>query len=200
MIFVTVGAQMPFDRLVSAVDAWAGRVSRSDVFAQIGPTSTFPKHIRWTQFLEPDQFRQKVAEADVVVAHAGMGSILTALTSGKPILVMPRRGDLKETRNDHQFATARQLLAQGRVSVAFDEEHLEEKLNSLRRMTRSAPISREASPRLLAAIRAFIEGRRSDSDALAFVPDIEVPAAQMAHRAIEEHELRGSHAASAAFI
>jgi UDP-N-acetylglucosamine transferase subunit ALG13 len=160
MIFVTVGAQMPFDRLIRAVDAWAGRSSRSDVFAQIGPSALSPTNIQWTRFLEPEQFRQKVAEADIVVAHAGMGSILTALTSGKPILVMPRRGDLKETRNDHQFATARQLQAQGRVAVALDENGLTEHLDNLQRLSPSRQISRQASPQLLQAIREFVQHSR----------------------------------------
>ena len=96
---------MPFDRMVRTIDAWASRVGRSDVFAQIGPTNWRPRHIEWTQFIEPQDFRRRVRDATIIVAHAGMGSILV-LELGKPIIVMPRRGDLRETRNDHQLATA----------------------------------------------------------------------------------------------
>src|SRR5688500_9921748 len=98
VIFVTVGAQMPFDRLVRAVDAWAE--GRTDVVAQIGESAYVPKTLRWTRFLEPEAFRRHYAEAKVVVAHAGTGSIITALQIGKPIIVMPRRAALRETRND----------------------------------------------------------------------------------------------------
>ena len=104
MIFVTVGAQMAFDRLVRTVDEWAATRGRKDVFAQIGPTEWRPRHIEWVAFLPPEDFRKRVADATMVVAHAGMGSIITALELGKPILVMPRRGHLQETRNDHQVA------------------------------------------------------------------------------------------------
>src|SRR5690349_506002 len=96
MIFVTVGAQMPFDRLVRCVDHWAAGRGRRDVFAQIGPTAWRPENIEFVQFMEPPEFRARVTEAKAVVAHAGMGSIITALELGKPILVMPRRGDLRE--------------------------------------------------------------------------------------------------------
>src|SRR4051794_31546743 len=89
VIFVTVGAQMPFDRLVQCVDRWAQSHDRHDVFAQIGSGSQRPGYIRWAEFLNPSEFRQHVAQANVVVAHAGMGSIITALELGKPILVMP---------------------------------------------------------------------------------------------------------------
>lgn len=158
MIFVTVGAQMPFDRLVQTVDAWAGQQRRQDVFAQIGPTPWRPSHIDFAPFIDPPDFHRRVREAQVVVAHAGMGSILTALELGKPILVMPRRGELKETRNDHQVATARRFLAQGRIAVAFDERELLEKLDQLPALHASRPIASTASPMLLSALRSFIAG------------------------------------------
>lgn len=158
MIFVTVGAQMPFDRMVRAVDAWAGERGRADVFAQIGPTEYRPRHIRWTEFIEPEDFRVKVGEASVLVAHAGMGSILTALEAGKPILVMPRRGDLRETRNDHQIATAKRFLELGKVAVAFDETEMPAHLDRLETLAAGGRISPFASDRLIAAVSAFIAG------------------------------------------
>lgn len=156
MIFVTVGAQMPFDRLVRAVDEWAGARRREDVFAQIGPGSLVPRHLRWERFMEPDAFRRTVESARLIVAHAGMGSILTALQAGKPILVMPRRGDLNETRNDHQVATARRLVEQQRVAAAFDEHQLMQELDRLEQLAAPPAIGPHASPELLAAIRGFL--------------------------------------------
>ena len=91
-----------------------------------------------------------------IVAHAGMGSILTALEYGKPILVMPRRGDLRETRNDHQVATAQRFRGLPHVAVAFDEQELVEKLDGLDRMMCGARIGPHASPELLAALREFV--------------------------------------------
>jgi UDP-N-acetylglucosamine transferase subunit ALG13 len=174
VILVTVGAQMPFDRLVRAVDGWAGArgcggnagESGGEVFAQIGPTPLRPRHLRWAHFLSPSEFRAKVQRATLLVAHAGMGSILTALEIGRPILVMPRRGDLHETRNDHQVATARRFAEQGRVSVAMDEYELVAHLDRLSTDAASPPamleaptvprISRFASAELIRAVREFI--------------------------------------------
>lgn len=156
VILVTVGAQMPFDRLIRAVDAWAAETGRTDVFAQIGPGAWQPRHIEWTDFLSPADFRARVQRASLLVAHAGMGSILTALELGRPILVMPRRGDLMETRNDHQVATAVQFEKQGRVAVAMDEKALVQRLSTMDIRPGGAPISRHASPSLIHAIRSFI--------------------------------------------
>src|SRR5687767_9745951 len=125
MIFVTVGTQLPFDRMIRAVDEWAGKSGNGEeVFAQIGPSDYKPKHIRYSAFIAADEFEHRSREARAVVAHAGMGSIITALTMGKPILVMPRRAAMGEQRNDHQLATARHFLAQGRIGVAADEHEL----------------------------------------------------------------------------
>jgi UDP-N-acetylglucosamine transferase subunit ALG13 len=156
MIFVTVGAQMPFDRLVRAVDKWALLRRRDDVFAQIGPTELKTNHISVTRFIDPQEFRRRVSDANIIVAHAGMGSIITALELGKPIIVMPRRGDLMETRNDHQLATAKQFQQSGRIAVAMDEQELMERLDTLDAISGGDPIAPQASAQLIAAVRGFL--------------------------------------------
>jgi UDP-N-acetylglucosamine transferase subunit ALG13 len=122
VIFATVGSQEPFDRLIRAVDEWAASRGRFDVLAQIGNSSFRPRHIEFTKFLEPSDFNRLIRQASVVIAHAGMGSIISALEIGKPIVVMPRRGSLRETRNDHQVATAERFGSRGRVIVADDHK------------------------------------------------------------------------------
>jgi len=155
MIFVTVGAQLPFDRLVDTVDAWAGRKGDTEVLAQIAGGRR-PTHMEWEDFLDPEQFRSRVESAELVVAHAGMGSILTALEYGKPILVLARRGALGETRNDHQVATAKRLRQLGRVVVAEDETDLVEQLDRVGSLPRSEPIGARACGGLIDEIRRFM--------------------------------------------
>ena len=157
MIFVTVGAQMPFDRLVKTVDQWAKDNRRDDVFAQIGQSEYRPSHIQWTNFLEPEEFKRKYEAAKVIVAHAGTGSIITALQLGKPVLVMPRRASLRETRNDHQVATSEQFRRFDSVEVAWDESELLTKLEGIDDLHGSQRIDSYASSELVKAIRAFID-------------------------------------------
>lgn len=163
MIFVTVGTDGPFDRLVEAVDRWAGEVGRDDVFAQIGRSLLRPKSLRWEQFLDPPQFKRQFASADVVIAHAGMGTILSALRYQKPLLVMPRRATLGEQRNEHQLATARRLMEMKKVTVAFDEEDLLVRLGRLQELKAAdGAVGPYAEPRLLTGIREFIQGDLQD--------------------------------------
>jgi len=157
VIFVTVGGQMPFDRLIRAVDEWSSKHDGgADVFMQIAGGEYEPRSCEWARFMDAGAFRRKAEGADAIVAHAGMGSILTALELGKPILVMPRRGDLLETRNDHQVATARALGERGKVAVAMDESELPAKLDALGGLRAAERISPWASEELLTAIRRFI--------------------------------------------
>ena len=158
MIFVTVGTQLPFDRMITAVDRWAATKAGSEVFAQVGPTSVQPRHIEYESFISPAQCRERMLAAKVVVAHAGMGTILSALEMGKPLLVFPRRASLGEHRNDHQLATARRFAELGTVGVALDEHELHAKLDALDRLVSPAGIGPHAPAPFIAALRDFIDG------------------------------------------
>jgi len=57
VIFVTVGAQMPFDRLVGAVDTWAGTNNRRDIFAQTGETERTFDSLECAPLLQPHAAR-----------------------------------------------------------------------------------------------------------------------------------------------
>ena len=149
---------MPFDRLVKAVDRWAGENGRDDVFAQIGQSEYHPSNIQWTKFLEPEEFKRKYEAANVIVAHAGTGSIITALQLGKPVLVMPRRANLRETRNDHQIATSEQFRRFNSVEVAWDENELVTKLGGIDNFRGSQGVGSYASRELVGVIRDFIDG------------------------------------------
>ena len=94
--------------------------------------------------------------ADAIVAHAGIGTILTALEIGRPLLVMPRRAALGEHRNDHQLTTARRFAELGKVKVAFDEVELRLRLDELDRVPAQARIGTSAPDDFVAALRAFI--------------------------------------------
>ena len=156
MIFVTVGSAEPFDRLIRTVDDWAGARGRRDVFAQIGAATYVPANIDYLQFIAPAQFRQRMNEAELIVAHAGMGSIITALEAKKPILVMPRRQRLGETRSDHQVATVERFAQRGCIVGARDEEELVLKLDASDALVGGQFGMPEVSATLISVIRDFI--------------------------------------------
>lgn len=125
MIFITIGSMYPFDRLIRLTDAWAHETGRDDVFAQIGGEGAFePVHMKWTRSLSQSDFRKTVEDAELIVAHAGMGSVITAGQFAKPIVLLPRNMDLGEHNTDHQLATAAWLRDRDGIYVADQDEDL----------------------------------------------------------------------------
>lgn len=156
MIFVTVGTQLPFDRMVSMIDDLAAELSL-DVFAQTAdPTATYT-HIKHAPFLTPDEYDDIIARTTVLVGHAGIGTILTAKRVEKPVIVMPRKASLGEHRNEHQLATARHLDGHEGVYVAHDRAQLA----TLLQIQDLPPASFRDTPektRLQSYLRSFVYG------------------------------------------
>ena len=161
-----MGTQEPFDRLVRAVDVWYGHSDRSHVlFGQISEDRRAryePRNFAWVSRLSPADYAVRIAQADVIVSHAGMGSILTALHHGKPIVIMPRLAHLREHRNDHQLATVKQLGGRPGIHVVEDETQLAEVLDRVLaedRSKRAAQIPALADSRFTDALRAVLTGQ-----------------------------------------
>jgi len=132
MIFLTVGTQFPFDRLVRVVDEALGLKSFSEeVFGQIGESSYKPHNFEAVKHLEKKQYDRIFQEAAGIISHAGMGTITMALKQQKPILVLPRRKMYGEVVNDHQLEIARRFASLKHLLMAEEPEELAEKLNIL---------------------------------------------------------------------
>ena len=148
MIFLTVGTQFPFDRLIKSVDrAFDGRLINEEIFAQIGETSYKPLNFESVVSLEKNLFDKRLREASSVIGHAGMGTITMALKNHKPLLVMPRLKRYREHVNDHQVATARKFEELGHILVAYETEELPVKIEELKTFV---PRKREAQPHAVA--------------------------------------------------
>jgi UDP-N-acetylglucosamine transferase subunit ALG13 len=156
VIFVTVGTQGPFDRLLRVVDRWALETGRTDVFAQIGPSDFVPQAMDYARYVDPARFRWLMEDATAIVCHAGMGTILVAMELGKPVVVMPRRATLGEQRSEHQLATAKRFADLGVAFVAADEVELRVRLDELDTTTATVRIEAHASGELIERLRSFL--------------------------------------------
>jgi len=101
-LFVTLGTIKPyrFDQLVDAVLA-TGLADSTTVW-QLGTTTRDDLPGAVHNYLDADQFQAAAHEADVVITHAGMGTILLLLDMGKYPVVVPRRQSRNEHVDDHQ--------------------------------------------------------------------------------------------------
>lgn len=157
MIFITVGSQLPFDRLVITIDNWATNHKEQTIFAQIGHSDYHPKNFKFCQIIKPIDYHKRITEADIIIAHAGIGTIITALESEKKLLLMPRLANQGEHRNNHQLATIKSFSKFPTIKIATDEHFLPLILNQMLK-DKTIPLSKinpHISAKLIAVIRNF---------------------------------------------
>lgn len=119
MILVTVGMQLGFDRLIRAIDEIAPELSMP-VVAQTGKGTYRAQNIKTLESISPSEFDGMIKQTSLIVAHAGIGTVLTAQRFGKPLVLFPRRASFGEHRNDHQLATVGQLDGRPGIVVAYE--------------------------------------------------------------------------------
>jgi len=166
VILVSVGTQLPFDRLIKAVDVWALERGRDDVVAQVGPSDYLPKAIDYFPFMEHERFFALQSRCAVMVSHAGMGSIITAMELGKPLIILARDHLRHEHRNAHQEDTLRQFAGYPGIHAARDEDEVMELLDRSGTMTAGPQIDTSAPREFIDRLAEYVEqdmrrGRRS---------------------------------------
>ncbi len=85
----------------------------AEVLWQTGSTDTSGLPIKAVASVSPTDLRQAMAEADLVVSHAGVGAALMALEGGKCPVLLPRRRAFFEHADDHQQLIADELCRRG---------------------------------------------------------------------------------------
>lgn len=154
MILVTVGTQLPFDRLIEIVDRVAPGLGEP-VVAQTGRGEFRPRNMEWHAAIPASRFETLIRDARLIVAHAGIGTVLMAQKHLKPLILFPRRASLGEHRNEHQTATAAALEDRPGIYVARSEEELTDML----RRPLDPPLASQGNPnldRLNAAIADYV--------------------------------------------
>lgn len=129
MIFVTVGLHYQgFERLIKKMDEIATNI-KDEVIMQIGHTSYKPKNAKWFTFLEKEEdILDLYKKSNIIIAHGGAGTLLTALTLKKSLIVVPRLKKFNEHIDDQQLELAKALESKNQAFSVYNLERLEEKI------------------------------------------------------------------------
>lgn len=97
----------------------------ADVVWQVGVTELSGLEVGGRTFdtMPTHELRAAIADADLVVAHAGVGSALTALEAGRAPVLLPRLQAYDEHVDDHQTYIAEELSTRG-LAVSRDPADL----------------------------------------------------------------------------
>lgn len=133
LLFATVGATLPFNRLVDAVaELKAKGLIPEDVIIQTGIGGHSPEGLETVETLPFDRVQELLREADIVVCHGGTGSLITALRQGCRVIAIPRLPELGEHYDNHQAEITSAFAARGLIAVANSPEELAQALKAVR--------------------------------------------------------------------
>jgi beta-1,4-N-acetylglucosaminyltransferase len=152
VILVTVGTnEAPFDRLLQAVAALS---TSEELVVQHGSSAIVPANAARTyDFLLFDDLVREMRASRVVVTHAGIGSIMTALSCGRRPVVAARLVANREAVDDHQLPVARRLQEAGLVTLVEDLARLED---ALAKAGEEVDVSLGADERLISELREYV--------------------------------------------
>ena len=130
MIFVTLGTQdKSFDRLLKAIDKEIKTGTIKDkVIVQAGYTKYESKNMEIFDLVDSEEFDKLVDKCDLLITHAGVGSILSAVKKGKKVICVPRLKEYKEHTNNHQKQIAQEFEKEGYILALTDVNQLGEKI------------------------------------------------------------------------
>ena len=162
MIFVSVGThEAAFDRLLRAV----GELRLDEeLVVQFGPSAVrCERATAEFDYLPFEEMMELVRRARVVVTHAGVGSVMLALSNDKRPVVMARLRAFDEHVDDHQLELARRLADAGLVDLVEDAADLTDAV-----VRDSEPPSTESgAPWLGASLREYLAERLGEPAAAA---------------------------------
>jgi len=118
LIFVVTGTQKSFDRLHTLIVEWLKQNPTQEIIFQ-GKVATPFENIKYVNNVDIEEFEGLIKTADLIITHAGIGTILNCLEFNKPMIIFPRFADYDEHRNNHQIDTCDFLKESGNYSIAY---------------------------------------------------------------------------------
>ena len=133
MILIVVGLhKQGFKRLIMKMDEIGPKID-DEIIMQIGHTDFTPKNVPFFRFKTNDEIRRIYLESDLVITHGGVGSIMTALRFGKPVISVPRLSRYDEHKNDHQLDIVDLFNKKNLIKVVYNVDFLLSEINSLKK-------------------------------------------------------------------
>lgn len=157
MIFVTLGTQdKSFKRLLKAIDkAIENKEIKDKVIVQAGYTKYKSDNMEIFDLCGPKQFNQYIKDANLVITHGGVGSILNALKQNKKVIAAPRLSQYKEHTNDHQKEIVKEFSKEGYILELENFSELGKLVKESKKFTPKKYISN--NKKLIARIENYID-------------------------------------------
>lgn len=159
MIFVMLGTQNnSFQRLLEEVDKLISKhIIKEEVVVQAGYTQYQPKceKMKIIDFMPREELDTYEQNANFIITHGGVGSIITSLEKGKKVIAVPRLHQYGEHVNNHQTEIVEKFNKGGNIIGLQAVEELEEAIKKVQNFEPKPYI--ENNKKMLEIIENFID-------------------------------------------
>ena len=134
MILVLLGTQNnSFHRLLEKMDELINKgIINEKVIVQSGYTNYESKNMRVFDLIPQEELERYQEQADLIITHGGVGSIVSSIKKGKKVIAVPRLGKYNEHVYDHQVEIIESFNEKGYIIGLHDVSELGEALDKVK--------------------------------------------------------------------
>ena len=159
MILVMLGTQNnSFNRIIKEIEKnIKNGTIKEEVIVQAGYTKFETDKMKIIDLMSKEQLEKFQDEADLIITHGGVGSIVSSIKLGKKVIAIPRLHQYQEHVNDHQKQIVKSFSKKGYIIGINDVEELEEAIYKAHEFIPNKYETREGENRIIKIIEQFIE-------------------------------------------
>lgn len=130
MTLVTLGTQhQEFTRLLDYIE---NSNLKGEIIVQAGYTKYESKRMKIFDFISYDEMEMYIDKCDLVITHAGTGSIVMPLKKGKKVIACARLSKFGEHVDDHQVELVDVFYSEGYILKVDEDTSLDEVLKNIK--------------------------------------------------------------------
>lgn len=130
MTLVTLGTQhQEFTRLLDYIEK---SDLKGEIIVQAGYTKYESKRMKIFNFISYDEMEKYIDKSDLVITHAGTGSIVMPLKKDKKVIACARLSKFGEHVDDHQVELVDVFYSEGYILKVDEDTSLNEVLKNIK--------------------------------------------------------------------
>lgn len=148
------------DRLFIELDNLINKEEiKEEVFAQIGYSSYLPKNYEYKRMINYDCMDSYIKNANIIITHAGPGSIFHSLQYNKIPIVVPRNPIFDEHVDNHQILFAKKLQESKKILAIYDIKDLNKNIKEYSILTKNCVVNERLNKEFIDKFSNLIKTR-----------------------------------------
>lgn len=135
MILVLLGTQNnSFNRLLEEIEKnIKNGTIKEEVIVQAGYTKFETDKMKIIDLMSKEQLEKFQDEADLIITHGGVGSIISSIEKGKKVIAVPRMHEYGEHVNNHQKEIVKDFNDKGYIIGIEKVEDLKQAIEKIKK-------------------------------------------------------------------